>query len=136
MSLEKNAVLLLAHGSPDSTEGIPEFLRNVTGGRGLPPQVVEEIRRRYELIGGSPLHRITERQAKLLSDALGLPVYVGMRNWSPYIPDAVRQMKGDGGTQAVAICLAPHNSRTSVGLYRKALFAEDHGDLQIDFVES
>lgn len=131
-----SAVLLLAHGSPDSPDGIPEFLRNVTSGRGLPAQVVEEIRHRYELIGGSPLRRITERQAELLSRALRLPVYVGMRNWSPYIPDAVRQMQADGITRPLAICLAPHNSRTSVGLYRKALYAEDHGGLQIDFVES
>jgi protoporphyrin/coproporphyrin ferrochelatase len=82
------------------------------------------------------LRRITERQGELLSNILQLPVYVGMRNWSPYIPAAVRQMQADGVAGAIAICLAPHNSRTSVGLYKKALFAEDHGRLQIDFLDS
>jgi ferrochelatase len=132
----RNGVLLLAHGSPDTPDGIPEFLRNVTGGRGLPPHIIEEIRRRYEVIGGSPLLHITNRQAELLSNALDVPVYVGMRNWSPYIADAVPKMQADGITRAVAICLAPQNSRTSVGLYRKTLFAEDHGELQIEFLQS
>jgi len=135
-SAEKCAILLLAHGSPDSPEGIPEFLRNVTGGRPMPTHLIEEIRHRYELIGGSPLHRITNRQARLLSEHLGSPVYVGMRNWPPYIPDVARQMRADGITRVVAICLAPQNSRTSVGLYRQALFAGDHEDIQIDFLES
>lgn len=136
MKPERTAVLLLAHGSPDLPDGIPEFLRNVTGGRGLPVHIVEEIRHRYELIGGSPLLRITERQAKLLSEAIALPVYVGMRNWSPYIADTMRQMRAHAITRVVAICLAPHNSRTSVGLYRKALFAEDCRDMRIDFIDS
>ncbi|MBV8207752.1 MAG: ferrochelatase [Acidobacteria bacterium] len=133
---DDKAVLLLAHGSPDSPAGIPEFLRNVTGGRPMPPAVVEEIRHRYELIGGSPLHRITERQAQLLRDRLDLPVYVGMRNWPPYIPDTVGAMQSAGVVRAVSICLAPHNSRTSVGLYRKALFERPHDGLEIAFVES
>jgi ferrochelatase len=135
-SAEKSAVLLVAHGSPDSPQGIPEFLRNVTAGRPMPPHVIEEIRHRYELIGGSPLHRITNRQAELLSERLRSPVYVGMRNWPPYIPDVVHQMRADGITRVVAICLAPQNSRTSVGLYRKALYAGDNGAIHIDFLES
>ncbi len=50
-----------------------------------------------------------------------MPVYVGMRNWKPYIVDVVKQMRADGVRPAVAICLAPQNSRTSVGLYRRAV---------------
>jgi ferrochelatase len=64
-----------------------------------------------------------------------LPVYVGMRNWKPYIADVVRQMRGDGITSAVVICLAPQNSRTSVGLYRRAAFAEAAGAIEMDFIE-
>lgn len=59
-------------------------------------------------------------------------VYVGMRNWRPYIPDVVRQMRADGVEEAAVICMAPQNSRTSVGLYRRALEAEA-GGLRIDF---
>jgi ferrochelatase len=117
----KQAVLLLAHGSPDSPAEVPEFLLNITGGHPLPPPVVEEVRRRYSLIGRSPLTEITLKQADGTAKLLGLSVYVGMRNWRPCTADAVNQMTADGIEQAVVICLAPQNSRTSVGLYRTAL---------------
>ncbi|MGA2961463.1 MAG: ferrochelatase [Candidatus Korobacteraceae bacterium] len=117
----RQAILLLAHGSPDRVEEIPEYLRNVTGGRTLPEPIVHEVEHRYSLIGHSPLTEITLRQAEGVSRASGLPVYVGMRNWRPYIGDTVRTMAEDGVTHAVVICLAPHNSRTSVGLYARAL---------------
>ena len=60
---QKQAVLLIAHGSPDRVEEIPEFLRNVTGGRPLPDAVIEEIKHRYGLIGCSPLTCHTMDQA-------------------------------------------------------------------------
>jgi ferrochelatase len=133
--MAKQAVLLLAHGTPESVEQIPDYLRNVTSGRPLPPAVIEEIERRYTLIGHSPLTEITLEQARLVEEELsasGRPVrvYVGMRNWRPYIPDVVRQMRADGVEEAAVICLAPQNSRTSVGLYRRAVEAEG---LRIDF---
>jgi ferrochelatase len=127
---------LLAHGTPQTLDQIPEYLRNVTSGRAMPASVVEEIRHRYSLIGSSPLTELTLEQGHLLSRALGLPVYVGMRNWKPYIADVVRQMRQDGITSAVAICLAPQNSRTSVGLYRRAAFAEAAGAIEMDFIEA
>lgn len=117
----KQALLLLAHGSPDSPADVPEFLRNITGGRPLPPPVVEEVQHRYGLIGHSPLTEITLKQAEGAAKQLGLPVYVGMRNWRPFTADAVSQMSADGIEQAVVLCLAPQNSRTSVGLYRASL---------------
>ena len=118
---ENPAVLLLAHGSPDSVAEVPEFLLRVTGGRPLPQHVIDEVRHRYGLIGRSPLTEFTLKQGNLLNQELGLPVYIGMRNWKPFIADAVRAMISDRITRAVVICLAPHNSRTSVGLYRSAL---------------
>jgi protoporphyrin/coproporphyrin ferrochelatase len=132
---EKTAVLLLAHGSPDSAEEIPEFLMQVTGGRRLPPHVVEEVKRRYELIGTSPLTRRTIEQGDLLARELGMPVYVGMRNWKPYIRDTVHNMVMDGIRHVIAICLAPQNSRTSTGLYRTSLSA-GNPPLAIDFIDS
>lgn len=130
------SVLLLAHGSPDSPEDVPKFLTRVTGGRAMPPEVVEEVKRRYALIGRSPLTEITLAQGRLLGDQLRLPVYVGMRNWRPYISDALRQMVADAVQSAVVICLAPQNSRTSVGLYRAALRSCADSELRFDFVES
>jgi ferrochelatase len=114
---------------------VPEFLLRVTGGRPLPPAVVEEVKHRYGLIGRSPLTELTLKQAELLAGELGMPVYVGMRNWKPFIIDAVRAMVGDGIEHAVAICLAPQNSRTSVGLYRSDL-SSNPTSFAVDFVES
>jgi len=121
----KRAVLLLAHGTPGNVDEIPEYLRNVVSGRPMPQAVIEEIQHRYSLIGEpkghSPLTDLTLEQTALLAAELGEPVYVGMRNWRPYIADTVKQMRADGVEEAAVICLAPQNSRTSVGLYRRAM---------------
>jgi ferrochelatase len=143
----RSAVLLLAHGTPDVLGEMAEYLSKVTGGRTLPQEVVEELQHRYRQIGlgdtpsaeAPPLTRWTLIQANLLERALDrigdsdTRVYVGMRNWHPYIADAIAQMRLDGVTHIKAICLAPQNSRTSVGLYRKAVLAAADG-LEVDFV--
>jgi protoporphyrin/coproporphyrin ferrochelatase len=133
---KKRAVLLLAHGSPASVEDVPEFLLRVTGGRQLPKEVVDEVSHRYGAIGKSPLTDLTLRQAELLAQEIGLPVYVGMRNWHPFVAQALAQMQADGIGHAVVICLAPHNSRTSVGLYRKSLVQSPDPEMTFDFVEA
>jgi protoporphyrin/coproporphyrin ferrochelatase len=139
----KRAVLLLAHGTPGNVDEIPEYLRNVVSGRPMPQAVIEEIQHRYSLIGEpkghSPLTDLTLKQGQLLAEELGksgetIPVYVGMRNWRPYIADVVKQMRADGIEEAAVICLAPQNSRTSVGLYRRAALAEA-GGIHMDFLE-
>ncbi len=130
------AVLLLAHGTPDVLGEMAEYLAKVTGGRALPHEVVEELQHRYAQIGlretpgeqAPPLTRWTLTQAHLLEHALAatgtpLRVYTGMRNWHPYIADVVAQMRADGITRIIAVCLAPQNSRTSIGLYRRALMS-------------
>ena len=117
-------VLLLAHGAPDRLEDIPAFLLNVREGRKLPDAVVNEIVRRYSLIGGSPLLRLTTLQAEGLAKLLGRQVYLGMRNWKPFISEAVRQIEADGVKRVVALCLAPQNSRTSIELYKKYLYED------------
>jgi protoporphyrin/coproporphyrin ferrochelatase len=136
MQPNQTAVLLLAHGTPDRLEEIPQYLRNVTGGRPVPDDVLAEVTHRYSLIGRSPLTEITLRQADLLRQALAMPVYVGMRNWHPYIADTVRKMRDAGIRQMIAICMAPQNSRTSVGLYNRAAVAEAGDQIEMQFVES
>jgi len=108
--MAKQAVLLLAHGTPETVKQIPEYLSYVTGGRPLPPEVVAEIQRRYALIGHSPLTEITLEQGRLVEAELAdggerARVYVGMRNWSPYIAEVVRQMRADGVEEAAVLCL-------------------------------
>jgi len=132
-------VLLLAHGAPDRLEDIPEFLLNVRGGRKLPDAVVNEIVHRYGLIGGSPLLHLSTLQAEGLAKLLGRPVYLAMRNWKPFISEAVRRINADGVERVVVLCLAPQNSRTSIGLYKKYLFADAERiapNLQVDFIEN
>ena len=120
--VSQTAVLLLAHGTPDTVDEIPCFLHAITGGRPLPQAIIEEVKYRYAQIGRSPLRDLTFKQAEGVQRELGLRVYVGMRNWTPYIRDVVAQMAADGVARAIVICLAPQNSRTSVGLYKRALF--------------
>jgi ferrochelatase len=133
----KRAVLLLAHGTPEKVEDVPTYLRNVTSGRPLPEEVVKEIQHRYSLIGQSPLTCWTMDQAERIAAELGMPVHVGMRNWKPYVGETVKKMSAEDVTDVVAICLAPHNSRTSVGLYRRAVIGETgKAPFTYDFVES
>jgi len=141
-------VLLLAHGAPERVEDVPEFLLKLRGGRPLPPQAVEEIKNRYRLVsqrqGGrpgeaSPLTWLTTCQAEALRDRLRRPVYVGMRNWKPYIAEAVSLAGAEGIERLIAVCLAPQNSRTSVGKYREALDearAPLAPGMSVDFIES
>jgi ferrochelatase len=137
-----DAILLLAHGTPDVLGEMDAYLKLVTGGRGVPPHVVHELQERYAEIGlreeptaeGPHLTRWTLLQGKLLQERIGTPVYVGMRNWKPFIADTVAKMKEAGVKKIRAICLAPQNSRTSVGLYRRALEDAAAGAFEIDFV--
>ena len=135
-------MLLLAHGTPDVLGEMAEYLSKVTGGRALPQEVVEELQHRYAQIGlretpgveAPPLTKWTMTQGHLLEQALGgEKVYVGMRNWHPYIADVIAQMRADGVTHIKAVCLAPQNSRTSVGLYRRAVLAAATG-IEVEFV--
>jgi ferrochelatase len=137
-----SAILLLAHGTPDKLGEMAEYLNKVTGGRPMPSEVVKELQHRYAEIGlreepltdGPPLTRWTLLQGRMLSDLLGKPVYVGMRNWHPYIADVVAQMKADGVQHARVLCLAPQNSRTSTGLYRRALMEAVGDSFTVDFI--
>jgi ferrochelatase len=130
------AILLLAHGTPGAPEDVPAYMKRVTGCRPIPNSVIEEVQHRYALIGKSPLTDITMQQAEALSRSLRMRVYVGMRNWHPFIENTVKQMVADGITHAVAICLAPQNSRTSVGLYRQATMSAAEGQIEVAFVDS
>jgi ferrochelatase len=115
---------------------VPDFLLRVTGGRPLPAEAIGEVSRRYRLIGRSPLTDLTMRQGELLAEKIRMPVYVGMRNWRPFTSQTLKQMVADGIHHAVVICLAPQNSRTSVGLYRASLAKCSDSGLSFDFVES
>jgi len=134
----KTAVLLLAYGGPDSLNDIPAYLLDIRGGRETPQEFVDEITERYRLIGGhSPLLEISSSVANKLQNQIGVPVYLGMRHWKPYISDVVNQMEIDGVEHIIAICMAPHYSELSIGKYRQCLDQSLKGrDVTLSFTES
>src|SRR3954453_3742738 len=106
-------VLLMAHGTPQSLDEMPEYLRLVRGGRPPSAELVEEMRHNYQAIGGrSPLTDITLAQAAALRARLGpdIPVAVGMRNWTPFIKDAIADLARCGVRRIVGVPLAPQYS--------------------------
>jgi len=126
--LEKpdTAVLLMAHGTPESVDQMADYLRLVRGGREPSAELIEEMTHNWEAIGGrSPLTDITLQQGRALqtqlaADGLALPVAVGMRNWRPFIADAVGEIYRNGAVRIVGIPLAPQFSTLSVQKYMDA----------------
>ncbi len=127
----------MAYGSPERLEDIPAYFSDIRGGRPVRQEAVDELTERYRRIGGtSPLNRITEAQRAALEEATGLPVYVGMKHWRPWIPEAVERALGDGAERLVGLVLAPHYSRISIGGYRDRLEQGLDGRAELAFVES
>src|SRR5450759_3863207 len=132
-------VLLMAHGTPSSTDEMPEYLRLVRGGWPASDELVAEMRHNYEAIGGrSPLTAITEAQAAALQARLGpdIPVAVGMRNWKPFIQDAIAGLAAAGVTRVIGIPMAPQFSTLSVQKYADAATAALPAGMQFEDVES
>ena len=136
----------MAHGAPESVDDIPEYLKNIRGGTESTPETIQIIRDRYEQIGGSsPLREISQELCSKLESFLNqqgeqFKVYCGMRNWSPYIRDEVKRMKGDGVKKVVALCLAPQFSTWSTRLYfkvfKEALKSCDAEGLDVRYIGS
>jgi protoporphyrin/coproporphyrin ferrochelatase len=130
------AVLAMAYGSPSRVEDIPAYFADIRGGRPVRPEAVAELVERYRRIGGSPLNDVTEAQRAALERELGVPVYVGMKHWEPWIADAVAQALAGGAERIVGLVLAPHYSRMSIGGYRDRVEAALDGAAELRFVES
>jgi ferrochelatase len=144
-----DAVLVISFGGPQGPDDVRPFLANVLRGRRVTPERVAEVARHYELFGGvSPILALTQRQADGLRDRLAvaghpLPVYVGMRNWHPFLADTLHQMYADGVRRAIGFIAAAQHSYSSCQQYREnvlaargELKARDGGDVDITYVES
>jgi protoporphyrin/coproporphyrin ferrochelatase len=124
-----DAVLLISFGGPQGPDDIRPFLANVLRGRRVPPERVEEVAHHYELFGGvSPITTITHRQAaglasRLVSAGQALPVYVGMRNWHPFLADTLRAMRAAGVRRAIGFIAAAQHSYSSCEQYRENVAA-------------
>jgi len=133
------AVILLAHGTPESLDQMPEYLALVRGGRPPSPELIAEMTGNYAAIGGrSPLTDITRAQAAALRQELGdgTPVHVGMRNWHPFIADAVKEAVAAGARELIGVPLAPQFSTVSVARYRDVLRAAAPEGVAVRCVES
>ncbi|MCW5834571.1 MAG: ferrochelatase [Labilithrix sp.] len=114
------AVVLVAHGTVESLDDLPEFLANIRRGQAAPPELVAEVRRRYEAIGGrSPLLDVTREVAAKLEAKLGLPTRVAMRLFHPYPKDVLAELAAEGIRRVVTVPLAQH----SAGVYGSAVQA-------------
>ena len=142
-----DAVLLIAFGGPQGMDDIRPFLANVLRGRNVPPARVEQVAHHYELFGGiSPITELTRRQAEGLNQRLvaagtSLPVYLGMRNWHPFIDDTLREMSRAGVRRAIGFIMAAHASYSSCQQYREnvrdarpRLREEGEADVEITYV--
>src|SRR3954462_4157464 len=112
-------VLLMTYGSPSSLDDVPRYMTEVRGGRAPEPELVTEFKRRYEVIGGSPLVQVTEAQAAALEAELrgGAIVRAGMRFSPPTIEEQLRELMDGGARRAVAIVLSPQYSPLLMGGY-------------------
>src|SRR6266851_2093825 len=118
-----DSVLLIAFGGPERPEDIRPFLEIVTAGRRIPPERIDEVAHHYEAIGGrSPLNELTQRQAgglrrALEQDGIELPVYVGMRNWHPFLLETLGEMRDRGHRRALGIILSSFQTEASWARY-------------------
>ena len=112
------AVLLVAHGTVDDLADLPAFLRNIRRGHEASPELVAELRRRYEAIGGSsPLLGITRSLAGKLEARLGVPVRMAMRLWSPYPKDVLAELAAE---RVVVLALAQHSAAVYLDAVKEA----------------
>jgi ferrochelatase len=134
------AVVLMAYGSPERLADVPEYYRDIRGGRPIRPELLEDLVERYRRLGieeGSPLNAITEQTRAALERELGdIPVFTGMKHWTPRIADASRAAVASGADTIVGLVLAPHYSVLSIAGYREQLEAAVAGEAELAFVES
>ena len=104
------AVVVVSHGTVDDPDDLGAFVANVRRGRPAPPELIAELRRRYDAIGGSPLNRINAALATKLAARLGVEVVPANRLWRPYVRDVFADLAGRGVGRIVLAPLAQHST--------------------------
>jgi len=131
------AVVLMAYGSPDRIADVPAYYVDIRGGRPIKPKHLEDLVDRYRRLGiedSNPLNEITEATRAALEAELGIPVFTGMKHWTPRIAEAAD--RAAGADTVVGLVLAPHYSRLSIAGYREQLESALAGRAELAFVES
>lgn len=133
------AVVLMAYGSPERLSDVPAYYADIRGGRPVAPEHLADLAERYRRLGieeSSPLNAITEQTRAALEEELGLPVFTGMKHWTPRIADAAHAALAAGADTVAGIVLAPHYSALSIRGYREQLEQALGGRARLEFVES
>jgi len=127
----------MAYGSPERLADVPAYYADIRGGRPIAPEHLADLEERYRRLGvedSNPLNEITEATRAALERELGMPVYTGMKHWTPRIADAAAQAAG--ADRVVGLVLAPHYSALSIKGYRDQLEQALEGRSELRFVES
>ena len=135
----KAAVVLMAYGSPERLADVPAYYADIRGGRPAAPEQLEDLVDRYRRLGieeESPLNAITEQTRAALERTLGMPVFTGMKHWTPRIAKAADGAVRAGADTVVGLVLAPHSSELSIAGYREQLEAALAGRAEVLFIES
>jgi ferrochelatase len=135
----KAAVVLMAYGSPEMLSDVPAYYADIRGGRPVAAEHLADLVERYRRLGiedSSPLNAITEQTRAALEAELGLPVFAGMKHWTPRIADAADRAVSSGADQIAGLVLAPHYSSLSIAGYRDQLERALRGRAELRFVES
>jgi protoporphyrin/coproporphyrin ferrochelatase len=134
-----DAVVLMAYGSPERLADVPAYYADIRGGRPVAPEHLDDLVSRYRRLGieeSSPLNAITEQTRGALERELELPVFTGMKHWTPRIADAAGAAIAAGASRVVGLVLAPHYSALSIKGYRDQLEQALAGRAELDFVDS
>jgi len=134
-----DGIVLMAYGSPERLADVPAYYADIRGGRPIAPEQLEDLVERYRRLGieeSSPLNAITERTRGALAEELGLPVFTGMKHWTPRIADAAEAALAAGADTVAGLVLAPHYSMLSIEGYREQLERALAGRAELRFVES
>ncbi|MGH2934148.1 MAG: ferrochelatase [Gaiellaceae bacterium] len=133
-----DAVVLMAYGSPERLADVPAYYADIRGGRPIAPEHLDDLVERYRRLGieeSSPLNAITEATRAALERELGIPVYTGMKHWTPHIADAAETALAGGADRVVGLVLAPHYSALSIEGYREQIEQAADG-ARLAFVDS
>jgi len=134
-----DAVVLMAYGSPERLADVPAYYADIRGGRPVAPEHLEDLVGRYRRLGieeSSPLNAITEETRAALECELALPVFTGMKHWTPHIADAAESAVAGGADRVAGLVLAPHYSALSIKGYRDQLEQALDGRAELEFVDS
>jgi ferrochelatase len=129
----------MAYGSPDRLEDVPAYYADIRGGRPIAPGLLADLVARYRRLGiesSNPLNAITEQTRAALERELDVPVFTGMKHWTPRIADAAARALATGPDVVIGLVLAPHYSRLSIAGYRDQLECALDGGAALAFVDS